>query len=63
MVVLKLVFPTPIVTFNMVNLVPFFFEALLLGRHRNYNTHDSLFDTLNYYHSVCYNLNFDPFAF
>jgi len=36
----------------MVNLLPFFFEAFLPGGHRNYNTYDSLFDTLNYYHNV-----------
>ena len=52
MVVLKLVFPTPIVTFNMVNLLPFFFEDLLLDGHRSYNTHDSLFDMLNCCHNV-----------
>jgi hypothetical protein len=51
-VVLELVFPTPIATFNMVNFLPFPFEASSLDGHENSTTLDSLLYVLNYYYNI-----------
>lgn len=53
MVVLELVFPTDVVTFNIVDLLPFPFKASFLGEHGNSITYDSLL----YDFSYCYNVN------
>jgi hypothetical protein len=53
MVVLELVFPTIIVTFNIVDLLHFPFKASFLGEHGNFITSDSLL----YKFSYCYSVN------
>ena len=50
--VLKLVFSTPIATFNMVYLLHFPFEAYFLSGLGNSTTSDSLLDIPSYCHSV-----------
>jgi len=51
-VILELVFPTPIVTFNMVDFPPFTFEAFFLNGRRNSTTLDSLLYAFNYCRNV-----------
>jgi hypothetical protein len=51
-VALKLVFLTPVVIINMVDLLPFPFKALFLCWRRNSTTLDFLLYVLNYCHSV-----------
>jgi len=50
--VIVLVFPTPVATFNMVDLLSFPFEAFFLGGYGNSTTLNSLLYALNYCHNV-----------